>query len=191
MDSSILFYFIRHGQTEANARKVFSGSEWDVPLNEIGISQAQTAAQNIFTQIKNIKTICVSPLKRAQQTAQIINSVLNVPIITIDELKEWGLGDWTAQPVNSVPDFFTQPLSPPNGEPHQAFHDRVALGFNKVLQHCSTPATKPTLIVAHGMVWRALCVTLKLEQSKIPNCTPVEVHKENGIYRIELLQLQQ
>ncbi|MEC7275963.1 MAG: histidine phosphatase family protein [Bdellovibrionota bacterium] len=29
-----IFYFVRHGQTEANAKGLICGGEWDIPLNK-------------------------------------------------------------------------------------------------------------------------------------------------------------
>lgn len=39
------FYFIRHGQTDANKNHQMWGGDWDLPLNETGRQQAQVTAQ--------------------------------------------------------------------------------------------------------------------------------------------------
>ena len=63
-------YFVRHGQTEANVTMSGNPSD-DVPLNKLGIQQAT----NLAAELKDVKfdVLVSSPLKRAQQTADIIN----------------------------------------------------------------------------------------------------------------------
>lgn len=55
-------YFVRHGQTPANARNQFAGVT-DVPLDELGQQQAQRVA-NRFREFE-IDAIVSSPLQRA------------------------------------------------------------------------------------------------------------------------------
>ena len=41
-----MIYFIRHGQTNDNLIKIYTGQK-DVPLNETGIKQAQDTAETL------------------------------------------------------------------------------------------------------------------------------------------------
>lgn len=83
-------YLVRHGQDEDNAKNIINGQR-DTHLTELGRQQAASAGLEL--QGKDIKIIFASSLKRAQQTAQIINQVLGVKqIITIEDLKERDLG---------------------------------------------------------------------------------------------------
>lgn len=70
-------YFIRHGEGHHNANGLYSTPDFE--LTEKGKQQARVVAQRL----KNlpIKTLIVSPYKRTVQTAEIINKVLNKPII--------------------------------------------------------------------------------------------------------------
>lgn len=63
-------YFARHGQTDSNANKVNTPS-YDEPLNQAGIVQAERLAD----ELKDVAfdAIISSPLRRALQTAEIIN----------------------------------------------------------------------------------------------------------------------
>ncbi len=63
-----LFYFIRHGETRWNKEHRAQGQR-DVPLNLIGLEQAQGACKE--TMHLGISTICTSPLQRALDTALI------------------------------------------------------------------------------------------------------------------------
>lgn len=84
-------YFIRHGQTEANLNKVMAGHK-DVELTEKGREQAYLTAEKL----KNytIDFMFVSPLKRARETAEIINSVRKeeIPLMIKEELIEVDYG---------------------------------------------------------------------------------------------------
>ncbi|MBQ9250483.1 MAG: histidine phosphatase family protein [Oscillospiraceae bacterium] len=64
-----MIYIVRHGQTEMNHRKALQGRS-DAPLDEIGVAQAQSAAEKL----KDIRfdRVYTSPLIRAIQTARII-----------------------------------------------------------------------------------------------------------------------
>jgi len=68
-------YFIRHGESEANAQMVYAHPH--TPLSANGIDQARAAGQKM----KNIKIdlIVSSTYKRAQQTAEIIAKEIGYP----------------------------------------------------------------------------------------------------------------
>lgn len=81
-------YVIRHGLTELNKEKKVNG-QIDEPLAPEGVEQAKAA---IFLIPKSVKYIYSSPLQRARQTAEIINSKLNLPISLQTELTEIHMG---------------------------------------------------------------------------------------------------
>lgn len=63
-----LIYFIRHGQTDYNLKKIIQGSGVDSDLNATGLAQAQ-AFYNHYQDL-NFDGVYASALKRAQQTIQ-------------------------------------------------------------------------------------------------------------------------
>lgn len=86
-------YIVRHGQTMDNAHKVVTGSR-ETSLTELGKEQAALAGQQ--ARGLNIGLIVCSPLKRAQNTAQIIAKQIGYPkdeIKIISELAERDLGE--------------------------------------------------------------------------------------------------
>ncbi|MDP6707832.1 MAG: histidine phosphatase family protein, partial [Alphaproteobacteria bacterium] len=87
--SPIPFYYLRHGQTDWNRDRICQG-QTDVPLNETGRAQAHAAKTVLDGHA--IETICVSPLARAYETAEIVNQVLGRPIVVLDALKEISFG---------------------------------------------------------------------------------------------------
>lgn len=64
-----MIYLVRHGESEANISKRFSGVT-DVELSKAGEKQAAKAGKNLKN--KTIHRIFSSPLKRAKNTAEII-----------------------------------------------------------------------------------------------------------------------
>lgn len=77
---------VRHGQTDDNLKKIFTGDN-DVPLNETGFKQAKETAEKLRS-IHFDLCFC-SPLLRAKQTAnEILRFHPNLPIIFDERLKE-------------------------------------------------------------------------------------------------------
>jgi probable phosphoglycerate mutase len=83
-------YFVRHGQSEANIIREISNRGWRHGLTEKG--RAQAAALGETLRDANVKFIYTSPLKRAVETAQILNSCLRVPYAHTDALREFDCG---------------------------------------------------------------------------------------------------
>lgn len=81
-------YVIRHGLTELNKKKIVNG-QIDEPLSPEGVEQAKIATNVIPA---SIQYIYASPLKRAKQTAGIINSKLKRPISSENALSEIDMG---------------------------------------------------------------------------------------------------
>jgi uncharacterized phosphatase len=86
-------YVIRHGLTEMNKKGIFNGTI-DEDLSVEGLEQAKVVASSVP---KDIKHIYSSSLKRAKQTAEILNTFLKVPISFYDELMEVNMGDFNGQ----------------------------------------------------------------------------------------------
>lgn len=81
-------YVVRHGLTELNKQKRVNG-EIDEPLAPEGLEQARAA---ISLMPKSIKHIYTSPMIRAKQTAQTLNSKLNLVLIEHQNLTEIKMG---------------------------------------------------------------------------------------------------
>ena len=90
----------RHGQTEWNVLRKVQGKV-DIELNTTGIKQAEETA----VKLKNtdIDIIISSPLKRAKQTADILNKEKNLPIIIDDRISERDFGEFEG--IMSTMDF--------------------------------------------------------------------------------------
>lgn len=167
------FYFIRHGQTDWNQRHIYMGQR-DIPLNAIGIKQAQEAADNLAHEA--ITHIFTSPLQRAQQTANIVNSTLNVNISVIDDFQECAWGLYEEQPIQ--PELFetwTKGRVWEGVESFDVFAERVARGFQKTLK-----LPGPVLIVAHTGTYVALQKLLNIWGGGAKNAIPLYLRPPLG-----------
>jgi len=82
-------FLVRHGQSLANKKQKHQGKEdeWrDTPLSNSGKTQAKKVAERLKNE--EFDLIYSSPLKRAKQTAEIINKFHNKKIIFDDRIKE-------------------------------------------------------------------------------------------------------
>jgi probable phosphoglycerate mutase len=88
------FYFIRHGQTGANAIGLKQGiiNTEITYLSETGKKQAQSLHEGF--DISFADQIIASPLQRTKDTANILNQSANLPITYDDRLLEISYGDW-------------------------------------------------------------------------------------------------
>lgn len=83
-------YLVRHGQTVANLKKIYSGSKTDTPLTSKGRKQALKAAN--YLKSKKINKIYSSYLGRAVETAKVISNSTGVDIIIDKNLSEIDFG---------------------------------------------------------------------------------------------------
>ncbi len=96
-------YIIRHGLTESNKKKIYAGwndeclcQEGVFNLFEIGRKLKEFKIERIFS----------SPIRRAIQTAEVINSFLNKRIEIEENLKEMKMGPWEGLSENEVAERF-------------------------------------------------------------------------------------
>ena len=81
---------IRHGQTDMNKDQLYYG-RLDVPINETGKEQAENTRKNLVEFEIDYDKIYSSPMKRAYETAEIVN-YKNLEIEKDDELREMDFG---------------------------------------------------------------------------------------------------
>jgi len=159
--------FIRHGQP---AWVVDGVAQPDAPLTDVGLRQADLAAARLLERERPFTEIIVSPAVRSQQTAEPIARALGLTPVTIDDIIEIGVPDWTGQPAQVVADVFASAQHRtvdewwdglPGGESFRNFHDRIIGAFTRILAERGMEPTGDQLwhddgderriaIVAHG-----------------------------------------
>ncbi len=98
-------YLIRHGEILSNKDDVYAG--WS---GEELTEQGRASAQNLGKEAKDwsIEAIYTSPIRRAVQTAEIINSYLGKELFTEDGLKEIKMGPWEGLRIGDVEERFPE-----------------------------------------------------------------------------------
>lgn len=81
-----VIYFIRHGETELNAKGIRQGA--DGPLSALGVTQVQEVAKRFPTKKGRPQVLISSPFQRAQETAQVIAKALGMKVELCDLLVE-------------------------------------------------------------------------------------------------------
>ena len=144
---------IRHGETDWNAIGKLQGRT-DIPLNEIGILQAEECSD--FLKSSQWDVMITSPLKRAKQTAKIINKNVNVPLIEMEEFLERDYGDAEGmiyeERISKFPD-----KKYPNQEERISLNNRIMEGIEKINQKYGD---NKILLIAHGAVINAILAML-------------------------------
>jgi len=144
-----MLYFVRHGESESNLNKTFAGSQVDALLTEKGREQARETAQVIINSGIKFDRIISSPLKRAYETAEIINESLNLNVIVDMRIIEYDMGDLSGQLNNGINSH--QLIASKNAEDIIFFKNRI-VSFLKDMED----KEEFILIVAHAGIARMI-----------------------------------
>jgi broad specificity phosphatase PhoE len=86
----VRLYFVRHGESEANTRRVISNRESQYGLTEAGKQQALVLANRL----KDVPLTAIysSPILRARETAEILSREFHLPYQITAALREYDCG---------------------------------------------------------------------------------------------------
>ncbi len=145
-----MIYVTRHGQTDWNIQKRVQGRH-DEPLNEMGLHQAEETKNSLLN--TKIDIIICSPLKRAKQTAEIINEGRNIPIVYDDRIAEREFGEFEGKQTKDF-DFkgfwdYYKNEQYQRAENIQSFFERIDGFLKDIIKEYQG---KNVLVVAHGGV---------------------------------------
>lgn len=155
-------FMVRHGQTDSNVGGLFHGAT-DVPLNAIGLRQAQLVASRI-AQLERLDSLHSSPLQRALTTARAIASRTGLePRLHVD-LSEMDFGEAEGLTLATMSETFPDMALRfaditdydarfPGGESRREFHTRVREALDRIV---SDHAGERLVVVAHGGVIASL-----------------------------------
>jgi len=154
----------RHGRTAWNAESRFQGST-DVPLDDVGLAQAERAARDLAT--LSPYRIVSSDLQRALATAETLAAMVGLDVTTDPDLRETYAGTWQGlvrdEIVAADPDTWRRWIAgddvrPGGGETRTEVASRVS---GAVLRHVDGLPLGATLVVAsHGGAVRSCIGTL-------------------------------
>src|ERR1700722_7302661 len=118
----MLFYFIRHGETDANRRHVLAGSGIDHPLSPVGHTKARGLGASVATRIGHkVHRLLVSDLTRARETAAYVSEGLGLKIEIEPGWREWNLGEWEGKSFAECGHLLLGDGDPCGGEARAAF----------------------------------------------------------------------
>ena len=184
------FFFVRHGESEANLARIFSGRR-DVPLPERGRAQAVTVADALDA--VPFDRIVATPLSRSLDTALVIGRRRKMPVDVVRDLIEIDVGDKTGATFDEVaglPDWKDDGfVSWPNGENLDQVVHRSLRALKAI--HKETP-DGTVLVIGHGGVTRILVshflgMLPKLDASRQTNTAVTVIVTDGETGRVERL----
>lgn len=184
------FYFVRHGQTAANAAGLKQGqiNSAMTRLNDKGKLQVRQLADHFDISFADL--LISSPLHRTMQTADILNNSAGIPMQQDQRLLEISYGEWDGQKNQQLemqfPDVFNPVLHDVTanytkyataGETFAQVVERVNLFLNEAsLQH----PNEQIIVVTHGFTIKAILMAtfgIKHVTSNIPEPDNASVTK--------------
>lgn len=153
-------YIVRHGETDTNHEDRINGMSTDKPLNAKGIAQVEELKKHL--DITKFDEIYSSPMKRAMQTAEILNDGA-LEIHQDKRLYEADYGSWDGLKEidlrDKYPDAFDENhyLLPAytkyakNGEEYADVYKRVEDFMNDMAKK----GDEKIMVVCHGFVSRS------------------------------------
>jgi probable phosphoglycerate mutase len=138
----------RHGQTTYNAEHRFQGQR-DVPLNALGVAQAQRAARHLAT--LSPAQIWSSDLVRASATAAALAEQTGLEVRLEKDLRERHGGAWEGLTTDEIRRRYPDDLAawqPPGGETSGYVAERTAAAMTRIADQ-SEPGSL-VVVVGHG-----------------------------------------
>jgi broad specificity phosphatase PhoE len=184
------FYFVRHGESEGNAARIFTG-QTDSPLTARGREQAEAVAE----ELANVKfdRIVSSDLSRTRDTALAIAKRHRIPVEVVPALREIDVGERTGKDFDETAgmpgwtdDGF---VAWPGGEKLDQVLARTLGAIDRLTRE--SPG-KTILVVGHGGVNRILLshflgILPKLDRSPATNTNVSVVHTDGKTHTVERL----
>lgn len=164
--------FARHGETQLNKERRIQGSV-DEPLSDEGAQKLRQQILDLQLSSLPINAIISSPMKRAIQSANIYQEIINphLGITVVDVLREFSHGSWEGKSVSEVlsdpqNELWTRTrasfekehgASPHQGEPFFSFLQRVQKALEEILNLLELNFGQgKVLCVSHAEVTRAI-----------------------------------
>lgn len=158
MSKRVVFYYVRHGETQFNRDGVIQGGRVDSALTDETLpvlDRTREALRDI-----PLAAVWCSPLGRAQASAERVAAGRNIKIQTLDNLYEFDFGELDGKPykghrLDFARHFLKQDFSDIGGESGEEVRGRVGRAFRKMYKAARNGDV--VLVVAHGALLRS-CV---------------------------------
>ena len=182
-------YFVRHGETEWNVKKIFQGVK-DSPLTSLGKEQAKKL-KNRLNQL-DFDCFYSSPLGRAKETLRILTEDRkNITLGEIENFREIDMGEMEGVPRDDFERKYTVQFnnlwyngkdydpSEYKGENFQEVMDRVKKGLDFLVTNHKKD--DKILVVSHGIALEAIFACINNEgvenfsERKVPENTSLTI----------------
>ena len=197
-------YIVRHGETDNNKKRVLQGRS-DLPLNEVGIKQAEKVKEYFAEKDIQFDKVYSSPLIRAIKTAQIItgstqvgsdatdNSADAVPFVLDDHLLEMDYGPYEGcsllDPPPEIIEFFSDFVNNPAPEGMENLSDLVAR-MGRFMESLKKEGDQTILISTHAIAMKGILEHLTPEShgaywnKHIANCAVYRTTFSDGAFTV-------
>lgn len=191
------FIIIRHGFSESNKDKKFTGQR-DVSLSEEGFLQAESVSKYVYENFK-VDSIYASDLKRAVDTVKPLSEKLGLPVNRCKEFREIDVGAWQGMLIEDIKVKFKKELESYKQNPGEykfidgeSFED-LRKRAEKALKDIADKNDGKTVVIGtHGgvirtllPVWYSMPLVKMKEFSTVPNASVTIVEYENGNYKVK------
>ena len=157
------FFLLRHGATELHSGKVVMG-RYDAHLSDAGKARMRAAGEQLAALRPEAKALYHSPLRRAKDSAEIVNRALGLPAVEVPDFAEISLGAWDGRLIADVQREFPKEyarrgeylMSYRYDEESESFYmvqHRVRQALNALLK---ADSSRDILIVSHAGVIKCL-----------------------------------
>jgi len=191
MAEPVIIDLLRHGEVAAEGW-AFRGRT-DVPLSEKGWQQMRAVGAALNGE--RLDQVGTSPMQRCRDFAGELSAQQDFHLIVLETMREMDFGEWENRGFKELEDqygellqrFWQSPVGicPPDGEPFDAFAERVIEGWKAWLDAASG---ERRLLVAHGGVIRVLLAYLL----DMPMAALWRLHLPHAAWcRVSLLEGQQ
>ncbi len=153
---SLFLHLARHGETAANARRVFQGQSGS-GLNRLGRAQAALLGERVRRSPP--AAIVASDLERAVETATIVSKACGVPVTIEKDLREVDVGTWTGKSHDEIAELYPEEWAAweagldvrrGGGETYAELAARVERAITAIaVQHAGGDGER-ILLVSHG-----------------------------------------
>lgn len=184
------FYFVRHGESEGNAARIFTGQS-DSPLTARGRTQAAAVADEL-DKVK-FDRIVSSDLSRSRDTAEVIAKRRGLTVEVVPELREINVGERTGKTFDEttgMPGWNDEGfVAWPGGETLDQVLKRTLGAIERLTRE--SPG-KTILVVGHGGVNRILLshfqgILPKLDRTPGGNTNISVIHTDGKTHTVERL----
>jgi isoleucyl-tRNA synthetase len=165
---------MRHGESENNILDILSAYKASDPygLTDAGKKETEEAAQRLGT----IDIIYASDVRRAKETAEIVQKITGAELVFDERLREYDMGVWSGKTDKEFQrewSFLTRTQRTPEGaEDYGTIKSRVVGAVEEINQKHEG---KRILIVSHGDPVRIIKLQYGSDIGNPPHATPIPV----------------